>query len=87
MTWAVLKALLIFYALRWMAKRVWDGFIRWRKEQADFERRERHLIHRDEQWNRAFDNRKARHEAWVAAMTPERREQYEKIRALYEECS
>jgi hypothetical protein len=85
MTWAVLKALLIFSALRWMVKRAWDWFIQRRKEQAECERRERHVLHRIEQLDRAHKNRKIRHEAWVAAMTPERREKYEKIRALYEE--
>jgi hypothetical protein len=84
MTWAVLKALLIFYALSWIAKKAWDGFTQWREEMAEFDRRERHLKHRNEQWVRAYENRKARHEAWVAAMTPERREKYEKTRALYE---
>lgn len=83
MTWAVLKALLIFAALRWIAKKVWDWFIPWREETAEIERIERHSNHRHEQWVRAFENRKARYDAWVAGMTPERREQHERIRALY----
>src|ERR1700719_1342085 len=99
--WAVLRALLsfralwwaakqardsfVFKALWWTAKQVRDSFVRWRKEQAEIERRELHLQHRNEQLERAHQNRKARREAWIAAATPERREKYEKIRAVCEE--
>jgi hypothetical protein len=85
MTWAVLKALLLFQALRWIAKRAWGWFVCWQKESAEIERIERHSNLRHEQWKRAFENRRARHADWIAAMSPERREKYKKIRALIED--
>lgn len=83
MTLAVLKALCLFYGLRWLATKAWAWYARQRAEAAESERSERHILHRHEQWKRAFANRKAKYDAWVTAMTPEQRVQHEKIKALY----
>ena len=85
MIWHVLIALAIFHSVCWIGKRVWTASDQWRREQAKVERREQHLAHRNEQWMQAYQNRKARREAWVASLTPERRAAYEKVMALYDD--